>query len=72
MKYLVIIPTYNEKENIQRIIPEVLKQSPGIDILVVDDTSPDKTYEIVRGMAKKISGYTCICARKKKDWAKRI
>ncbi|PIV25597.1 dolichyl-phosphate beta-D-mannosyltransferase [Candidatus Berkelbacteria bacterium CG_4_10_14_0_8_um_filter_39_42] len=53
MKYLVIIPTYNEKENIQRIIPEVLKQSPGIDILVVDDTSPDKTYEIVRGMAKK-------------------
>ena len=53
MKYLVVIPTYNEKENIEKIIPEVLAQSQEIDVLVVDDTSPDKTYEIVRQIAKE-------------------
>ncbi len=47
---LVIIPTYNEKENIQRIIPEVLMKDPSIEVLVVDDNSPDGTAEIVEGM----------------------
>ncbi|TSC93136.1 MAG: dolichol-phosphate mannosyltransferase [Candidatus Berkelbacteria bacterium Licking1014_7] len=53
MKYLVIIPTYNEKENIRKIIPEVLAQSEEIDILVVDDSSPDKTYEIVSKISEE-------------------
>ena len=45
---LVIIPTYNEKENILRIMQEVLARSPGIEILVVDDGSPDGTAGLVR------------------------
>jgi len=49
-KTLVIIPTYNEAENIVRLIPEVLRQDEGIDILVIDDASPDKTAENVREM----------------------
>lgn len=53
MKPLVVIPTYNEKENIAVIIPEVLAQGRGIEILVVDDSSPDGTGEIVRGLAAK-------------------
>ena len=53
MKYLVIIPTYNEAGNIRRLIPAVLKQDKRIDILVVDDHSPDGTAEIVKKLAKR-------------------
>ncbi len=45
---LVIIPTYNEKENIASIIEAVLEQSDVMDVLVVDDNSPDGTAAIVR------------------------
>ena len=44
---LVVTPTYNESENIEAFITEVLKQNGGIDILVVDDNSPDGTGAIV-------------------------
>ncbi|MCJ7457731.1 MAG: polyprenol monophosphomannose synthase [candidate division Zixibacteria bacterium] len=47
MKILVIIPTYNEKENIGTILPLVLKQDQGIEVLVVDDNSPDGTGKLV-------------------------
>lgn len=50
MKALVIIPTYNEKENIVNIINAVLKQGEDIDILIVDDNSPDKTGDIVESL----------------------
>lgn len=44
---LVIVPTYDEAENIQALIPLILKQDPSIDILVVDDNSPDGTGAVV-------------------------
>jgi len=40
---LVIVPTYNERANIGRLIPEILDQDPRLDVLVVDDASPDGT-----------------------------
>uniref|UniRef100_A0A7C4YA97 Polyprenol monophosphomannose synthase n=1 Tax=candidate division WOR-3 bacterium TaxID=2052148 RepID=A0A7C4YA97_UNCW3 len=49
-KSLVIIPTYNEKENIKNIINAVLKQSFHPDVLIVDDNSPDGTSSIVKEM----------------------
>ena len=49
-KGLVIFPTYNEAENIENIINAVLAQSPELDVLVIDDNSPDKTWEIVERM----------------------
>ncbi len=49
---LVIIPTYNEAENIPRIIPEILKQDDGIEVLIVDDGSPDGTATIVKDFQK--------------------
>ena len=52
-KILVVIPTYNESENIPRLIPQVLAQDPGIEVLVVDDGSPDGTGGIVRAMGEK-------------------
>ena len=44
---LVIVPTFNERENITRIIGAILDQDPRLDILVVDDGSPDGTSDIV-------------------------
>ncbi len=49
---LVIIPTYNEKENIRSIVELVLSQGRDLDVLVVDDGSPDGTATIVNEMAK--------------------
>jgi dolichol-phosphate mannosyltransferase len=48
---LVIVPTYNERFNIARLIPAVLAQDPCLEILIVDDGSPDGTGDIVDGIA---------------------
>jgi len=45
---IVIIPTYNEIDNIESVIDKVFALSLGLDILIVDDNSPDKTYERVQ------------------------
>lgn len=50
MKGVVVIPTYNEAENIGRIAPLVLARDPGLSVLVVDDSSPDGTAGIVRAL----------------------
>jgi len=47
---LVIVPTYNERENIARLIETVLAQDARLEVLVVDDGSPDGTGEIVDGI----------------------
>lgn len=52
MRILIIIPTYNEKENIQPIVKQVLEVDSGIEVLVVDDNSPDGTGKIVDQMIK--------------------
>jgi dolichol-phosphate mannosyltransferase len=49
-KKLVIIPTYNEKENIEKIISSVLGLPVQTDLLIIDDGSPDGTAEIVRSL----------------------
>jgi dolichol-phosphate mannosyltransferase len=50
-KALVIVPTYNERDNITRIVPAILEQDPSLEVLVVDDGSPDGTGTVVEGMA---------------------
>ena len=50
-RILVIIPTYNEASNLPQIVPAVLKQDPRLEILVVDDNSPDGTGDIADRMA---------------------
>lgn len=49
-RVLVIIPTYNEAENIQGLIPRVLEQDSAVEILVIDDNSPDGTALAVERM----------------------
>jgi dolichol-phosphate mannosyltransferase len=50
VKKIVLIPTYNEKENISSIIDAVLSFASGYHVLVIDDGSPDGTADIVRGI----------------------
>jgi dolichol-phosphate mannosyltransferase len=50
MEALVVVPTYNESENIRRIVPRILEQDPRLHVLVVDDNSPDGTGAIVDEM----------------------
>ena len=50
---IVIIPTYNEKENIERIIRKVFSLDGGYEILIIDDGSPDGTAAIVKSLRKE-------------------
>ena len=50
---LVIVPTYNERENITRIISAVLQKDPRLEMLIVDDGSPDGTGDIVENIGKE-------------------
>ncbi len=50
---VIIIPTYNEKENIEKIVRKVFSLEKDFDILVVEDSSPDGTAAIVRGLMKE-------------------
>ncbi|MDR0427269.1 MAG: polyprenol monophosphomannose synthase [Dysgonamonadaceae bacterium] len=49
-KSIVIIPTYNEKENVEKIIRKVFSLDDGFHILIIDDNSPDGTAGIVKGL----------------------
>jgi len=50
-RYLVVIPTYNERANLPQIVPAVLAQDRRLDVLVVDDNSPDGTGALADDMA---------------------
>jgi len=52
MKTLIIIPTYNELENLPRLLPEVLSKDESIEVLIVDDNSPDGTAAFVKNEMK--------------------
>ena len=53
---LVIIPTYNEIENIEKIIRKVLSLEPHFDVLVIDDNSPDGTASEIKNLQKEHPG----------------
>jgi len=52
VKVLVVIPTYNERENLPRLVPFVLDAHPSVEILIVDDNSPDGTGLLAAGLAR--------------------
>ncbi len=67
MKKLVIIPTYNEIENIENIIAAVFSLQQDFEVLVVDDSSPDGTAEVVKRMQITSNGQLHLEIRKVKD-----
>ncbi len=50
-KALVVVPTYNERDNIRRLVPLVLEQDPRLEILIIDDASPDGTGQLAEQIA---------------------
>lgn len=64
---LVIIPTYNEKENIRKIVEAVLAFPTGYHVLVVDDGSPDGTADIVRDLMAKYPDRVFLMERPRKS-----
>jgi dolichol-phosphate mannosyltransferase len=66
LKKLVIIPTYNEKENIEAIIAAVAALQPSFHILIIDDGSPDGTASIVKSLFQQYPGILFIEERRGK------
>ena len=64
---IVIIPTYNEKENIEDIIRKVISLNPVFNILVVDDNSPDGTGKIVKHLQTEFPEQLFMLERKEKN-----
>lgn len=52
MKIIVVIPTYNEAENIRILIPNILGLGPAYNVLIVDDNSPDGTAGVAEGFIR--------------------
>ena len=50
---LIVLPTYNERDNLPQIVPRVLSKDPGIHVLIVDDNSPDGTGEVADELAAR-------------------
>ena len=50
-RFLVVIPTFNERENVPRVVPRVLEQDERLEILIVDDSSPDGTGDVADALA---------------------
>ena len=64
---LIIIPTYNEAENIKAVINKIFSLNDNNSILVVDDNSPDGTSNIVKNLKKDNTGKLFLITREKKD-----
>ncbi|MCY4161080.1 MAG: polyprenol monophosphomannose synthase [Flavobacteriaceae bacterium] len=67
---LIIIPTYNEADNIKSIIQCILSQDLLCDVLVVDDSSPDKTSELVKNLSRQFKNIHLIIRTKKEGIGK--
>ena len=64
-RLVVTLCTYNERENIAKLIPQVLEQLPSAHVLVVDDSSPDGTADVVREIMSKDSRVKLLLRTKK-------
>ena len=69
MRAVVIIPTYNEAENIQSFLTQVRQDAPNTDILVVDDNSPDGTAQLAESVASQLGSITVINRTGKRGYA---
>lgn len=65
----IVIPTYNEKQNIQKLIPALLERYPAAKIFVVDDNSPDGTAEVVQRYGSQFENVRLIFRHQKEGLA---
>jgi len=66
-RFLVVLPTYNEATNVGEIIPQILAQDDRLEVLVVDDNSPDGTGRIVEDLAGQWPGRLHVLHRDEKQ-----
>ncbi len=64
---VVVIPTYNERENLATLVPKVLTLGPGYQVLVVDDNSPDGTGEVADSLSRTNPGRVSVLHRARKE-----
>jgi dolichol-phosphate mannosyltransferase len=70
MKTLIVVPTYNERENIAALVPAIFEATPDVEILVVDDNSPDGTGEVVRSLQSRFPHVHLLSRRGKEGLGK--
>lgn len=66
-KTLIIVPTYNESENIMELIQEIFFHVPEVEILFVDDSSPDGTADLIQSFQKKFPDQIHLEVRRRKE-----
>ena len=66
-RFLVVIPTYNERDNLGRLVPQVLARDTRLDVLVVDDSSPDGTGTLADELALAHKGRVSALHRTRKE-----
>ena len=64
-KLLIIIPTYNEKNNIKKLFYKIKKNVKKFDLLFIDDNSPDNTKKEIKKLIKKNKNIKLIVRKKK-------
>jgi dolichol-phosphate mannosyltransferase len=67
MKAIVVVPTYNERENIENLVTAIRAQPGNIDVLVVDDNSPDGTGALADDLAARFRGNVFVLHRDRKE-----
>src|SRR5215475_11543325 len=67
MRVLVIIPTYNERENLSAIIENIQDHEPSVHVLIVDDNSPDGTGKLADELAQSRPDKIFVLHRERKE-----
>ena len=67
MKAIVVVPTYNERENIEQLVAAIHAQPGNLDVLIVDDNSPDGTGELADCLAARSAGTVSVLHRDRKQ-----
>ena len=68
-KDMIVIPTFNERRNIEALIPRIFETVPNVLVTVVDDDSPDGTQDVVRELMKRYSGLSLYAHNQKAGFA---
>lgn len=67
MRAIVLVPTYNERNNLTELVEKVRQYAPGLHILIIDDNSPDGTGELADQLAQRYSGEVFVLHRTSKE-----
>lgn len=67
MRCLVVLPTYNERDNLAGIVESILHHAPGTHVLIVDDNSPDGTGQLADELSAKLPGEVFAVHRARKE-----